>query len=107
MALYRGHFHHGVCHVTVRGRALCPRFDLQTFSASGFGWGRLDARARQLALALLADHCGADENRALEHTAAFAEHVVAELHRPRWTLLSREIEQRLQCLEGAAAERAA
>lgn len=48
-------------------RLLDPRFDLRTFSTSGFAWGgRDDGGASQLALALLADASG-DDRLALKH----------------------------------------
>lgn len=83
--------------VTVNGRRLNPRRDLWNHSPSGFEWGYAGSGPAQLALAILADHCGNDE-QAFDFHHRFKWAVVAELPRRRWTLTSPEIEQVLHNL---------
>ena len=80
--------------VTVDGRRLNPRQDLWNHSPSGFEWGYCGSGPAQLALAILADHCGNDE-QALNLYQRFKWAVVVELPR-RWTLTSAEIDAVLQ-----------
>ena len=47
--------------VTVDGRRLNPRLDLWNHSPTGFEWGYGGSGPAQLALAILADHLGNDE----------------------------------------------
>ena len=47
--------------VTVNGRRLNPRLDLWNHSPTGFEWGYCGSGPAQLALAILADHCGNDK----------------------------------------------
>jgi hypothetical protein len=84
--------------VTVDGRRLNPRRDLWNHSPSGFEWGYGGSGPAQLALAILADHCGNDE-RALNLYQRFKWAVIAELPGRGWTLTSEEIEQTLQKLQ--------
>jgi len=83
--------------VTVDGRRLNPRFDLWNHSPTGFEWGYGGSGPAQLALAILADHCGNDE-QALNFYQRFKWAVIAELPRRHWTLTSQEIDQTLQKL---------
>ena len=88
--------------VTVDGQRLNPRFDLWNHSPTGFEWGYCGSGPAQLALALLADHCGDDE-RALNFYQRFKWAVVAGLSRRGWTLTGEDIELVLQQLhEGEA-----
>ena len=80
--------------VTVDGRRLNPRRDLWNHSPSGFEWGYCGSGPAQLALAILADHCGDDE-QALNLYQRFKWAVVVELPR-HWTLTSAEIDAVLQ-----------
>lgn len=80
--------------VTVDGRPLNPRLDLWNHSPTGFEWGYCGSGPAQLALALLADHLGDDE-QALNLYQRFKWAVIAELPRKPWTLTSREIDQAL------------
>lgn len=79
--------------VTADGRPLDPRYDVRTFSRTGFEWTYVGDGPRQLALALLIDHLG-DPTRALELTEAFTRGVVAELDNA-WRLTSPEIDEAL------------
>jgi hypothetical protein len=83
--------------VTVDGRRLNPRRDLWNHSPTGFEWGYGGSGPAQLALALLADHCGDDE-QALNLYQRFKWAVIAELPCRHWTLTSEEIEQVIQTL---------
>lgn len=86
--------------VTVDGRRLNPRFDLWNHSPSGFEWGYCGSGPAQLALAILADHCGNNE-QALNFYQRFKWVVIAELPHRGWTLTSHEIDQVLQALREA------
>lgn len=83
--------------VTVNGIRLNPRRDLWNHSPSGFEWGYAGSGPAQLALAILADHCGNDD-QAFDFHQRFKWAVVAELPRRRWTLTSPEINQVLHSL---------
>ncbi len=83
--------------VTVDGRRLNPRLDLWNHSPTGFEWGYGGSGPAQLALAILADHCG-DDQRAFNFHHRFKWAVIAELPRRSWTLTSQEIDQVLQTL---------
>ena len=83
--------------VTVDGRRLKPRQDLWNHSPSGFEWGYCGSGPAQLALAILADHCGNDQE-ALNLYQRFKWAVVTELPFRHWTLESDEIDQVLQTL---------
>jgi hypothetical protein len=86
--------------VTVDGRKLNPRLDLWNHSPTGFEWGYGGSGPAQLALAILADHCGNDE-QAFNFHHRFKWAVIAELPDRRWTLTSQEIDQVLQALSEA------
>ena len=90
--------------VTADGQPLNPRLDLWNHSSTGFEWGYGGSGPAQLALAILADHCGNDE-QALNFYQRFKWAVIAELPRKRWALNSRDIDRALQSireLEAAA-----
>lgn len=86
--------------VTVDGRRLNPRRDLWNHSPTGFEWGYGGSGPAQLALAILADHCGNDQE-ALNFYQRFKWAVVAELPGRGWTLTSRDIDAVLQSLRAA------
>ena len=81
----------------VAGRRLNPRMDLWNHSPDGFEWGYSGSGPAQLALALLADHCGDDE-RALNWYHRFKWAVIAELPHREWILTSEDIDRVLQSL---------
>ena len=83
--------------VTVDGRRLNPRRDLWNHSPSGFEWGYCGSGPAQLALAILADHCGNDE-QALNFYQRFKWAVIAELPHRSWTLTSEQIDEVLRSL---------
>ena len=83
--------------VTVDGRRLNPRLDLWNHSPTGFEWGYCGSGPAQLALAILANHCGNDK-QAFNFHHRFKWAVVAELPRRLWTLTSDEIDQVLRSL---------
>lgn len=86
--------------VTVEGRPLNPRLDLWNHSPTGFEWGYGGSGPAQLALAILADHLGSDE-QAFNFHHRFKWVVIAELPKRSWTLTSQEIDQVLQMLREA------
>ena len=67
--------------VTVNGRPLKPRFDLWNHSPTGFEWGYGGSGPAQLALALLADHLGNDQEAVAYHQH-FKFAVIARVLRP-------------------------
>lgn len=77
--------------VTVDGRPLNPRLDLWNHSPTGFEWGYGGSGPAQLALAILADHLGDDE-QAFNFHHRFKWAVIAELPKRSWTLTRQEIE---------------
>ena len=90
--------------VTVNGRPLEPRFDLWYHSPTGFEWGYSGSGPAQLALALLADHIGNDQE-ALEHYHRFKFAVIAELPGRQWTLTDREIDEALRTIRAEGGQR--
>ena len=97
MKRYEGKRSYGQCFVTVDGRALDPRFDLRMHSPDGFEWSYGGSGPAQLALALLADHLG-DDQEALNLYQRFKWSVVAGLPRRGWLLTSHEIDAALQSI---------
>ncbi len=83
--------------VTVDGKKLAPRFDLKKLSPAGFEWTYEGAGPAQLALALLADHLG-DDQQALALHEPFMRAVVADLDNA-WRLTSADIDQALAGLK--------
>jgi len=77
--------------VTVDGRPLNPRLDLWNHSPTGFEWGYGGSGPAQLALAILADHFGNDE-QAFNFHHRYKWAVIAELPKRSWTLTSQEID---------------
>src|ERR1043165_4725250 len=102
MKNYEGKRSYGQCFVTVGGRALDPRFDLHMHSRDGFEWNYGGSGPAQLALALLADHLGNDQE-ALNLYQRFKWSFVAGLPRRGWTLTSKEIDEALQSIRGQEA----
>ena len=86
--------------VTVDGRRLNPRQDLWNHSPDGFEWGYAGSGPAQLALAILADHCGNNE-KALNLYQRFKWEVIAELPHREWILTSADIDTALQSLQVA------
>jgi hypothetical protein len=84
--------------VTVDGQPLNPRLDLWNHSPSGFEWGYPGSGPAQLALALLAD-CLGDDQEAVELHQDFKSAVVAGLPRAGWTLTEEEIRETLDAIE--------
>lgn len=84
--------------VTVDGRPLDPRYDVKTFSRTGFEWTYVGDGPRQLALAMLVHHLG-DVSRALRLTEGFMRDVVAELDNA-WRMTGDEIDEALARLPG-------
>jgi len=83
--------------VTVDGRRLNPRLDLWNHSPTGFEWGYGGSGPAQLALAILADHLG-DDQEALNFYQRFKWAIIAELPGRGWRLTSLEIDAVLHTL---------
>ena len=99
MVIYEGLRTKDGCRVTANGRELCPRYDLVNHSPDGFNWGYNGSGPAQLALAIVADHCGNDEPRVLHLYQYFKYRVIAGLAGDCWTLDSRQIEEELRAIE--------
>jgi hypothetical protein len=84
--------------VTVNRRPLNPRLDLWNHSPTGFEWGYGGSGPAQLALALLADHLGDDEEAVQLHQA-FKWAVTAKLPRKSWALTSEQIQEAVETLK--------
>src|ERR1019366_2853013 len=87
--------------VTFNGRPLNPRLDLYNHSPTGFEWGYCGSGPAQLALAILADHLGNDE-QVLDFYHRFKWGVIAELPKRGWTLTSDQVEESLQSLKSSS-----
>ena len=79
--------------VLVDGAPLDQRTDLRKFTNGGFEWTYEGAEPSQLALAILADHLGDDE-QALTACDGFMRAVVANLEND-WTLTSADVDAAL------------
>src|SRR5262249_935807 len=86
--------------VTVNNRPLNPRLDLWNHSPTGFEWGYGGSGPAQLALALLADYFGNDEE-ALNLYQQFKIQVVADLPYHGWKLTGDQIRDALQALQSS------
>lgn len=88
--------------VTANNRPLNPRLDLWNHSPTGFEWGYGGSGPAQLALALLADHLGSD-NEAVSLHHAFKSAVVAQFPGKGWTLTTEQIRETLQTIMAASS----
>ncbi len=87
-----GHPQGGGCVVTVDGKPLDPRLDLWNHSPTGFEWGYAGSGPAQLALAILADLLGDDEQAVLYHQA-FKFEFVTHFPHEGWVLEEEKIRQ--------------
>jgi hypothetical protein len=97
--IYQGQRTQRGCAVTVNGTPLPPRTDLINFSNNAFDWGFCSAEAKQLALAMLAHHCGGDEQRAIDNYDEFKNLVIAHIPCDAWLMDREYIEQMLRTIE--------
>ena len=79
--------------VTVNGQRLDERADIHQFTDGGFEWTYEGDAPQQLALALLADHLG-DNEQALALCSGFTRQVIANLDN-EWVLSSADIDAAL------------
>jgi hypothetical protein len=100
MKRYEGYRQGYAVIVTVNGNPLNPRLDLYNHSPTGFEWGYCGSGPAQLALAILADHLGDDED-ALNLYQRFKWAVIVELPGRGWRLTSLEIDAVLHNLREA------
>ena len=94
MKNYTGRRNGNTIEVTVNGLGLNPRLDLWNHSPTGFEWGYSGSGPAQLALALLADHLGDDENAVKLHQY-FKRTAVANLTHSRCRLTSGQVSKAL------------
>jgi hypothetical protein len=80
--------------VTVDSQPLNPRKDLWNQSPTGFDWGYAGSGPAQLALALLAD-CLGDDEEAIGWQRDFTSVVIVCLPRSGWALTEQEIRETL------------
>ena len=97
MKTYRGRREGYATIVTVNERPLNPRLDLWNHSPTGFEWGYGGSGPAQLALALLANHIG-DDDQAVVLYQDFKRAVVARLDKRGWTLTSAQIQTHIEAL---------
>lgn len=93
----------GTLTVRVNGKQLNPRLDLWNHSPTGFECGYHGSGPAQLALALLADHLGKDEEAVVLHQR-FKREFVASLSPQGWSITSKQIEWALQSLRHSEDE---
>jgi hypothetical protein len=98
MKTYHGTREGHAADVMANGRPLNPRLDLWNHSPTGFEWGYGGSGPAQLALAILADHLGNDDEAVTLHQE-FKRNVVAGLDYCGWALTSEQIEAALEQLE--------
>lgn len=97
MKRYEGRREGHAVFVTVDGRPLNPRLDLWNHSPTGFEWGYGGSGPAQLALALLADCLGDDEEAIGQHQD-FKSLCVAQLAYAAWTLTDADIRDSLEVI---------
>jgi hypothetical protein len=102
----QGDAYRGEAYVRVDGRPLDPRLDLANHSPTGFEWGYNGSGPAQLALALLADALG-DDDEALCWYQHYKESVVSALRHDEWSLTEREIRWTVNALRSRDPARAA
>ena len=98
MKRYEGKRLNGLADVRVDGVPLNPRLDLWKHSVTGFEWGYSGSGPAQLALALLAD-CLGDDEEAIGWHQDFKSAVVAGLPHEGWTLTEQEIRETFNAFE--------
>ena len=103
MKTYEGRRRFFATRVTVDGRSLRFRRDLRCHSPAEFEWGYGGSGPAQLALAILADHLGDDE-QALNLYQRFKWAVIAGLPRHCWRLTGHQIDQALQSIREQDAD---
>jgi hypothetical protein len=102
---YQGSRQRHVPEVTVDGCQLDPRLDLWNHSPTGFEWGYGGSGPAQLALAILADHTGDDDEAVTLHQD-FNRLVVAQLPFRRWEITGVQLESWLEIIKSrSGAER--
>ena len=101
MKRYEGKREGYAADVTVNGRPLNPRLDLWNHSPTGFEWGYGGSGPAQLALALLAEHLG-DDDEAVELHQEFKREVVAKFDRRGWTLTSEQMREAVNALRAGS-----
>lgn len=96
--VYRRERKRGGCRVTVEpgNRDLSPRLDLANHSPTGFEWGYGGSGPAQLALAILADFVGDNDERVLDLYQEFKRDMIADLPADRWVLGAPEIAEWLR-----------
>lgn len=97
MKTYEGRRRFAATKVTVDGRPLRPRLGLRCHSPAEFEWGYGGSGPAQLALAILADHLG-DDQEASNLYQRFKWNVVAALPRHYWKLTGSQIDRELQAI---------
>ncbi len=100
MKRYEGKRNGTVANVSVDDQPLDPRLELCNHSPTGFEWGYAGSGPAQLALALLAD-CLGDDQEAVEWHQDFKSAVVAGLPYAGWTLTEEEIRETITAFENA------
>jgi hypothetical protein len=95
---YEGKRNGRAADVTVDGQPLDARLDLWNHSPTGFEWGYPGSGPAQLALALLAD-CLGDEDQAMQWHQDYKSAVIAGLPYAGWTLTEEGIRNTITAFE--------
>ena len=82
--------------VSVDGRPLDPRYDLQRLTDNGFEWSYEGPEPEQLAFALLVDHLG-DAEKAAALRGRFMREVVANFDN-EWEMTAADMDRAVQAL---------
>ncbi|MGA2543603.1 MAG: DUF6166 domain-containing protein [Verrucomicrobiota bacterium] len=98
MKRYEGKRNGSAADVIFDGQPLNPRLDLWTHSPTGFEWGYPGSGPAQLALALLADCLGGDQ-QAMQWHQDFKSAVIAGLPYAGWRMTEQEIRETLYAFE--------
>lgn len=96
--IYKGERTQHGCTVTVNNETLTTRHDLAN-KASYFDWGINSPGATQLAIAMLAYHCGSDEQRAISNYAEFEKLIIDIIPTNNWLMDREYIEINLRAIE--------
>lgn len=97
--------HRGDCYVKVDGRPLPMRLDLANHSPTGFEWGYGGSGPAQLALALLADALG-DDDEAKCWYQEFKQALISSLDHEEWSMTDAQVLEHVEDLRAKNPERA-
>jgi hypothetical protein len=98
MKLYEGRRTIDGLVVTVNGQPLSEHYEVKRFTKFGFEWTYEGDSPRQLALAILVDYLGNDDDRAIRLCGPFMAQIVANLDND-WELTDAHVEAAIRMIE--------